>query len=76
MNKEKKKARFRDGIGPFLLLIMSVSENPLIVCKLSELEGRYERELDQSNGKTATIGTDGTKGLKAKTGPSESRPPS
>jgi hypothetical protein len=31
MNKEKKKARFRDGIGPFLLLIMSVSENPLIM---------------------------------------------
>jgi hypothetical protein len=32
---EKKKARFRGGIGPFLLLIMSVSENPLILRKLS-----------------------------------------
>jgi hypothetical protein len=33
----------------FLLLIMSVTQNPLIACKLSENEARYERELDQSN---------------------------
>ena len=32
-----------------LLLIMSVTENPLIACKLSEHHARYERVLDFSN---------------------------
>ena len=33
----------------FLLLIMSVTENPLIACKLFENHAWYERVLDQSN---------------------------
>ena len=34
----------------FLPLIMSVIENPLIACKLSEHLGRYERTMDFRNG--------------------------
>jgi hypothetical protein len=49
----------------FLLLILSKAYSGLILCKLSEGTGRYERTMDFGNGrKTGTMGTEGLWGLR------------
>jgi hypothetical protein len=46
---QKSKGPNPSGFGPSFLLIMSVTQMGLILCKLFEELRRYERTMDQSN---------------------------